>query len=188
MTRPTWPPPTDEQLRADIRESDAASFDDRLARYRFIFEEFGPPGDMLLIGGMPSMLAIHELQRSFIDGNFLATILAAQVFVEHSLGGAFAMSGDDKVVNAGFAMLIDESEKRGVLSSTIAERLHSLRTMRNPYTHPRVGLHAKGYMARLRDSSTWDPYELAEQDAREAVRIVVDWLREGSPGWLPPKR
>ena len=178
VERPWWPLPPDESMRSDVVDADEATLEERLGRYRFVFREFGPPSQMLLIGGVPAMLALHELQRSFIAGNFLATVLTAQVLVEHSLGGSFVLAGDDSVVNSGFAGLIDESLRRGWLSPSMAARLHVLRSMRNPYTHPKVGMHARGHMARMRDTGIWDPYVLAETDAREAIRIVVDWQRE----------
>jgi hypothetical protein len=139
---------------------------------------------MLLVGGVPAMFAINEMKHSFLFGNYLATIVVAQVFVEHTLGASFAMAGDDKTANAGCARLIDESVKRGWLDGAIANRLHELRVMRNPYTHSRSGV-PNSYMNRLRDSATYDPHELAEADAREAIRIIVDWLRDGSPDWAP---
>ena len=43
------------------------------------------------------MFAVDELKRSFIYGNFMATVLLAQVFVEQSIGGIYLLSGDDEV-------------------------------------------------------------------------------------------
>ena len=97
----------------------------------------------------------------------------------------FAIAGEDNVVDSGFASLINEAERVGAIDNGVAQRLHILRTMRNPYTHPKVGVHPRGYMARLLNSSLTDPYALAEQDAREAIQIVVDYLRHGSPNWTP---
>ncbi len=91
MSRPKWNVPHDDELRSEIQRADEATLEDRVSRLRFILEEFGPPADMLLIGGTPSMLALRELQLSFVDGNFLVCVLAAQIFVEYSLGGMFAM-------------------------------------------------------------------------------------------------
>jgi hypothetical protein len=80
-----------------------------VARYRFVLEEFGLPAETLVVDGIPAMFAIHELQRSYIDGNYLATILTAHVFVEHSHGGMFSLAGGDKVVESGFSNLIEEA-------------------------------------------------------------------------------
>ena len=115
MQRLRWPTPPDDQLTDEIRQSDEATRPDRAERYKFIFEQFGPPADMLLFGGPPAMLAIHELQRAFITGNFLATILLAQVFVEHSLAGGYRLGGQDGLVEAGLAKLIDTSLADGAV-------------------------------------------------------------------------
>ena len=185
MSRSKWNVPPDDELRSEIQKADEATLDDRVSRLRYILEEFGPPADMLLAGGTPSMLALRELQLSFVDGNFLVCVLAAQIFVEHSLGGMFAIAGEDNIVDSGFASLINEAERGGAIDNIVAQRLHTLRTMRNPYTHPKVGIHPRSYMARLLNSSLYDPYALAEQDAREAIQIVVDYIRHESPNWTP---
>ena len=184
-TRPTWTPPPEKEIVNGLRIGDEATREDRAKRFQFILSEFGPDAHMLLVGGVPAMFAIHELKRSFIDGNYLATIVTAQAFVEHSLGGSFSMAGEDAIVNSGFARLIDESLAREWVSPELALRLHTLREMRNPYTHPKIGVPGKGYMERLMKAPVPDPETMAEQDAREAVRIVIDWLRDGSPDWAP---
>src|SRR6266702_7424546 len=136
MPRPKWPTPDDSSLTSEVRDWDEAARADRVGRYRFVLEEFGPPADMLLFGGFPALLAIHELQRAFVMGNYLGTILVAQVFVEHSLAGGYRLTGKDKIVEAGLATLIDQSLADDTITESIAARLHELRRMRNPYTHP----------------------------------------------------
>jgi hypothetical protein len=141
---------------------------------------------MLVVGGIPAMFAIHELQRSYFDGNYLATILTAQVFVEHSLGGMFSLAGEDKVVELGFSNLIEVARARNMVNNEVAERLHHLRKTQNPYSHPHAGIAPRSYMARLREHFK-DPEQLAEDDARRAIRTVIDFLRDGSPNWVPPR-
>jgi hypothetical protein len=157
-----------------------------VARYRFVLEEFGPPAEMLVVGGIPAMFAIHELQRSYIDGNYLATILTAQVFVGHSLGGMFSLAGEVKVVESGFSNLIEETRARNMVNNEVAERSHQLRKTLNPYSHPRVGIAPRSYMARPREHFK-DPEQLAEDDARRAIRTIIDFLRGGSPNWVSPR-
>lgn len=186
MTRPSWETPPDSELIEGIKQWDEDTRAERASRYSIFLSEFGPPADMLLFGGLPALLAIHELQRTFISGNYLATILLAQVFVEHSLAGSYRMAGRDDIVEAGLGTLIDQALNDEGLSPEVAGRLHDLRTMRNPYTHPHAGAPPRSYMARLRDRGP-EPFAMAEADAMEAVQIVVDYLRHGSPDWGPPR-
>jgi len=81
------------------------------------------------------MFALDELKRSYIYGNFMATVLLAQSFVEHSLAASYYMAGKDKMAKQGFAGLIDSALKDGQLTGHLAETLHQLRKMRNPYIH-----------------------------------------------------
>ena len=51
----------------------------------------------------------------------------------------------------------------------------------------------RGHMARLMemvrrsDQRYESPEQVAEEDARFAIRAVVDFLREQSPNWVPPE-
>jgi hypothetical protein len=185
MERPKWPVPDFADLEEELRQADHNSQQERASRLRFIKEEFGPPVDMLLVGGLPSMFAIQEMKHSFVVGNFMAKVLLAQAFVEHFLGGSFILGGDDSTATSGFARLVDQSLSRGELSIELAERLHELRRMRNPYSHPSPGMTPRSYMGRLVEKNIYDPEKLAEQDARFALQVVVDFLRNGSPDWRP---
>jgi hypothetical protein len=185
MERVQWPIPDDETLSKQIMSGDKHTFNKRLERYKFIRKEFGPPSDMLLVGGFPSMFAIEELQFSYINALYMATILLSQSFIEHSLGGSFLMSGDDDIVEKGFSKLIDKALETNQIDQKLAGRLHELRKMRNPYTHPKPGITKRSYMGRMKEKDIYDPEILAEQDARFAIQIVIDFLRHGSKHWDP---
>lgn len=185
MERVVWPIPNDETLSKDILSGDKYTFNKRLERYKFIRKEFGPPVDMLLVGGIPAMFAIQELQFSYINALYMSTILLAQSFIEHSLGGSFLMSGDDDIVEKGFSKLIDKALETNQIDQKLAGKLHELRKMRNPYTHPNPGITPRSYMGRMKEKDNYEPEILAEQDARFAIQIVIDFLRYGSKNWTP---
>ncbi len=182
--REIWPADTPAKLEADIRAADDASLVERIERLRLLEEEFGPPADMGLVGGIGALLAIGELKSSFLCGNYMATIFLCQTFVEHSLAGPFALAGEDEHVEKGMCYLIDESLARKSISSALAARLHELREMRNPYTHPRILQKNQSLLDRV-IKTTQNPFSMALTDATEAIRIVVDFLREGCPSWTP---
>ena len=184
--REIWPADSLVKLEADIRAADDSSLVERIERLRFLEEEFGPPAGMGLAGGIGALLAIGELKSSFLCGNYMATIFLCQTFVEHSLAGPFALAGEDVHVEKGMSSLIDESLARNSISSTLAARLHELREMRNPYTHPRI-LQKKQKPSLLDRviKTTQNPFSMAKADATEAIRIVVDFLRECCPSWTP---
>lgn len=185
MARFKWPVPDDAFLRRRFVDGEAATVEYRIERCKFLWEEFGPPADMLLVGGFPSMFALDELKRSFIYGNFMATVLLAQSFVEHSLAGMFALARGDDLVKQGFKKLIDQARTDGHITDELAATLDNLRTMRNPYTHHTIGIGSRSYMHRLAQSGHRLPEDMVVEDARVAIRAVVDFLRHGSPRWNP---
>ena len=117
----------------------------------------------------------------------MATVMLAQAFIEQSLGGSYTLAGNDEIVERGFAKLIDTALADKHISVELAATLHSLRKMRNPYTHHTIGTGKRTYMGRLLESAPIAPEDLVLADAQFAVRAVVDYLRHGSPDWNPTK-
>lgn len=187
VTRFKWPLPSDEYIHQDLSEGEGAATQMRKERFRFLWQEFGPPANMMLMGGLPALLALHELKASYLYGNFMATVLLAQVYVEVTLAGSYVLSEKEDLVNSSFATLIDAASDDDLISPNIATAFHRLRRMRNPYTHYTMGLGERSYMGRLLSSNCTDPEELAVEDAKFAIRTVVDFLRYSSPNWNPEK-
>ena len=133
IMRETWPVEPRGKLLKDLEAADAESRESRLERLEFLLGEFGTPAGMMLTGGIGAVIAIGELRSSFLNGNFMATVLCCQTFIEHSLAGGYALSGQDALVEIGFKDLIHRSLADGNLSVELAASLHELREMRNPY-------------------------------------------------------
>ena len=187
MSRFSWPTPPIEYFLREVGEGERETLSYRAERYRYLWEQFGPPADMLLVGGIPAMFALEELKRSYAYGNYMATVMLAQAFVEQSLGGMYTMAGRDEVVAKGFAALIDQALQDTQITKQVADDLHALRKMRNPYTHHTIGTGKRTYMGRLMESAPIAPEDLVLEDAKSAIRAVVDYLRNGSPDWNPTK-
>lgn len=185
MERFKWPVPSDEYFRHHLIDGETSTVQYRVERYRFLWEEFGPPMGMLLVGGFPSMFALDELKRSYAYGNFMATVLLAQAFIEQSLGGTYSLAGEDQIAHSGFARLVDAARNDGHITGALAETLNKLRKMRNPYTHHTGGVGNGSYMRRVTEPEFVAPEDLVVEDAKFAIRAVVDYLRNGSPDWNP---
>ena len=181
-----WPVPPASYIHRHLSEDEQTTIEYRVERYIFLWEEFGPPADMLLTGGIPGMFALEELKRSYAYGNFMATVLLSQIFIEQSLAGSYSLAGEDDVAESGFSALIEASLKNGQITPQLADTLHALRKIRNPYTHHTIGLGTRSYMGRIVASFT-APEDLVVEDAKAAIRAVVDFLRHGAPDWNPSK-
>ena len=169
VSRFKWPTPSDDYFRRHITEGEGSTVQYRVERYRFLWEEFGPPADMLLIGGIPSMFALDELKRAYVYGSFMAAVLLAQAFIEQSLGGMYSFAGDDKKASKSFAKLIDASRDDEHITQDMADALHRLRKMRNPYMHHAAGLGSRSYMGRLAENAFMAPEDLVYPKVASAL-------------------
>lgn len=177
---PSWPAP-EEWIRGALTRLDAATISERVERYRFLSQHFDLTSGLLIVGGVPAWFALKDAQGAFLAGNFMAVVFCAQVFAEHSLASWYILSGDDKTAESGFAQLIDRAHADGTIDRDFADRLHELRQIRNPYTHPRALDRPRNWMTRAIQSGHSNPYDLAEADARFAVEVMAGFIdRRGS--------
>ncbi|MEP2706149.1 MAG: hypothetical protein ABJQ71_18900 [Roseibium sp.] len=140
---------------------------------------------MFLVGGTPALTALNEMQSPYIWGNFLSVIDNAHIFVEQTLGGSLILSGQDKAAEGGLAAVVARSLDYGLIDQEIADRVDELRRMRIAYSHAHVGLKERSYMGRLISKENTLDWEMIQQDAKDAIIIVVDLLRHDSPDHRP---
>jgi hypothetical protein len=133
--RELWPTPDRSEIFKDLADADRASFDDRVANMEELYTEVGP-ADMLLLGGIEAMYALHETPNCYVTANSMAVVLLAQTFIEHSLAGGLILHGRTR----GPRLVLRESRERkrcGRISHDLFEKFETLRKMRNPYVHPK---------------------------------------------------
>lgn len=174
-----WTPPTDDELRSELRELDSETLEPRVERLRLIYQLFGPPPEWTLYrGGIPAYLAHWEMQRAFLGRQFVATVMLAQAFLEQSIAAGYDHGGDRSIAEAGFYKLVERARDDGHLPHELADQFQSLRGARNPYTHYRSGTGTGTYYRRILDGAvetSWD--DVLWQDAVEALRAVAAYAR-----------
>ena len=180
-----WKVPSSDELRDQIREIDSESIEFRVKRLSFLIEEFGPPVDMLLSGGVPALMSLYDLKASYLHGNDLSVVMAAHIFVEQILGGALILAGHDREAEGGLAAIIEKATELRIIDESVSKRLDELRRMRIAYFHAHVGMKDRSHLGRLKASGHFDSDKLIEDDAEEAIRVIVDLLRFQNPGWTP---
>src|SRR6266446_8384695 len=173
MARPKWQTPTEDELLAELRESDALTLTERKERLRFLAEETEGPGGASIPGiEFEAGLMLSDSFRSFIAGNFLATVLSAQAFLEHCLATALDAQGQTDVSRLRFSEVITKCEQTGLLTERLARKINRLRTLRNPYAHRRRGASREWptlFYKRVMSEADGNYYALAEKDAKLAV-------------------
>ena len=167
-----------------LLEWDARTFDERVERWTALRQLTDPPlHGWCLPGDLIAASAWWEAGRSFVGGNFIATVILTQDFVERSLfsllGGAGKLVGQ----KPGFAQLIAEAAAAGVLSEALAARLHELRRLRNPYVHNDRDSWPPRFVERAWTEADGDPYALTAEDARGALETGAIYIRGITRRW-----
>lgn len=175
---PTWPP-SEDWIREALTHLDSVTLTERVRRYRFLSDHFDLRSGLLIFGGVPAWFALKDAQGAFLAGNFMAVVFCAQVFAEHSLASGYILAGDDQTAESGFARLIDQAYADGRIDQGFADRLHELRQIRNPYTHPRALNRPRNWLSRAMASGHSDAYELAEADAMFAIEVMARFIDRG---------
>lgn len=157
---------------------------ERIERFIELNTLFGPQGDKLLQGGIQSQLALHEVANSYVCGNYMAVILLAQAFIEHSLSGTFIMHDDIKTAESSFKVIIDKAFESQLISYELHTNLNELRLLRNPYVHAKAGLKNGSLMKKMIDEKYTSAVDMSKNDALSALRILKDFMQQQVPMWF----
>jgi hypothetical protein len=176
-----------DDLFSDVSDTDllrnllAELHDDlpgRLSRFRFLMDmgaTLGSQGTMIF-GGHPAALAYGEARSSFVNGNFLATIVLCQSLAEHLLAGFLhAALVQDVPRKVQFRDTLKICKERGMLTEQDVVDLTRLSELRNPVTHFRH-LDDASHLERRAINAREPVLDVLESDAHFAMALAVRLL------------
>lgn len=165
-----------EQLIALLAEDEARSRPFRAERLRLLLDEYGHEGIRLFPGGLISSMAFEEARQAYLHGLFVAYIIMCQVCLEHMLAGLFRQAGRDDLGRATFEALLREACSQRFLSADEFALFDRLRTIRNPYTHPRTPT-GKGSIIQRAVDEDEAVEDVIVEDAELAIRALLRLCR-----------
>lgn len=172
---------SDEGLTAWIENDEALSRESRLERLRFLTDEFDE-GYRLSPG--IAVAYEEEAKLCFYHGAFISTIVLVQMAVEETIRATLYDAGMDwarEDRSIGFFRLIEEAYQRKLIRRDMRDSYHRLRSdIRNKYMHP------KSWKVSL-DIGRFPEQDIpkAEEEARFAVRVMAETLRQGLGPFRP---
>jgi len=165
-----------------LDREDNAARSGRLDRLTWLAREMPKVDWLIFRGGLMTKYLFEEARYCFVYGQFLATIVLSLALIERELAALFYESGRNDLERAGIWELAKQAFETGWLTQEEFEWVEDLRQIRNPIVHFRKlgvqpGERAKPdwWRDRLESRSVVEgrlPYEILEQDARQAMRIV----------------
>ena len=173
----------DRNYREWLVAEDAARMRGRIGRLRFLVKEYGPANGVQLFHGELAVRFFEEARWCFVNGQYIACVLLCQCFLENSLRSLLAVAGhsygvcDKWLERAGFYELIEKACECGIIDGKDARNFHRVREMRVEYVHARPAFSNRRIACRIIKENK-DVVKLAEQDARRAVKVMLEINQE----------
>jgi hypothetical protein len=128
----------------------------------------------MISGPMDTMRLLSEARECFIDAHYVAVILLAVAFIEHSLIDELTehnLLGQVSTLDSA----IRAARKADLFSEKLLDRADALRKIRNPFSHRKAG-HIDSFGARFL-AQQQHPDLILEADAKESLQVMYDFLR-----------
>jgi len=163
------------RLETTLNKYDRDTFDERLSRLEYLNKIF--PKDYSIAGSMDTVFVFAEAKMTFINGEFISTILLAQAFIEKKIQVHYAHLGFDKIASRGLKAIIRHARQNNILHTYLLDKIDDLRKKRNPFSHLKPADHNynldKRFMIELSKSKDYKaPSDILEQDAKEALSLM----------------
>lgn len=152
-----------------LAKYDRDTFAERLSRFKSLLKIF--PRGYGFAMTMESASIFDEAKMAFINGEYISTILLANAFLEHWLGGILSVRGFRKEANSGLKSIIECLRNNNLLHDHLLEHIDRLRQIRNPFVHKKPLGHRKNLDQRVFLEQRL-PFELLEKDAKEALSLM----------------
>jgi len=148
---------------------DKILFPQRFERLKFV-KKYNPKG-FSMFGDMEFVFTFNEIQKCYVNGHFIATIVLSQSFLEKLLGIHLSKKGLEKETKYGLEKMIKVATRENILHPKVLELLNCLRLKRNPFIHSKSWdyphtLSKRSFENKLR------PEEQLEKDATEAMSLL----------------
>jgi len=163
------------RLESSLIKYDKDTFDTRLARLKYLNKIF--PKDYSIAGNMQTVFVFSEAKMTFINGEFISTILLAQAFIEKKLQGHYIGLELNNIASRGLKAIIKHARKNHVLHNYLLDKIDELRKKRNPFSHIKpfddeYNLDKRFMKAINKSGKNMDIADLMEQDAKEALSLM----------------
>lgn len=156
------------KLIAALVESDDMRRAGRADRIQWLSEHQNHGG--LIQGPMDTLAVLHEARDCFVEGHYIAALLMAVAFIEHTIAGEL-IERDLAKYGISFIDSIKVAGEREVFPGDMLSRADRLREIRNPFAHRKSPTHQHSFGNRFIQSRS-HPTTILEQDAKDALALM----------------
>jgi len=162
----------DTRLTAGLERADSEDRQARVARIKWLSLHERRPG--ITFGRTETMRLLSEARETFIDGHFVASLLLATAFIEHTLSDELQKLGHVSS-SPSFSRAIVLAGECKVFPDDWLARADALRLKRNPFAHLKEPKHEHNLGVRFRKQNV-NPNRVMEADAKDAISLMWDFF------------
>jgi len=155
-----------------LSKQDRESLPGRIERINYLRKIISPR--MGIMGSMDLVFVFQEAKSSYVNGQFIATLLLAQAFIEKIIQSQMEAKGYPGT-NRGLKYMVKYCRDKNLLPSVILDKIDYLRNIRNPFTHLKPDNYPYHLDLRIYQKKM-QPYKVLENDAREAISTMLTVL------------
>ena len=160
-------------LERSLHRYDEQEFEGRLERLNYLKKVF--PSGIAFGADFETIIVFEEVRSAFVNGEFVATILLANAFIERWLEQTIAIPNSLSKNKRTLNDTLEFAENGGLLPDYLIKQIHTVRTRRNPLMHLKSG-HPNTIMERLKDSlrngENPSAYDILLSDAKHALSTM----------------
>ncbi len=170
-------PKKKSRLQTELEKFDRDTMQGRMDRLKFVKAFI--PRNVWLSMSIETATIFSEVKMAFVNGEYVSTILLAVCFAEHWLGGYLEGRKYSKKAYSSLSTIIDTLREDALVPEYLLSRLDRLREIRNPFVHMKNWDHP-AKLDRRWILERKPPFELLEEDAREALSLMYQLVTEPS--------
>ncbi|HOX41185.1 MAG TPA: HEPN domain-containing protein [bacterium] len=156
------------RLATGLRAHDHRTFKKRLERVENL-KKVMPDAAYLM--SFESHCVFTEAKNTFINGEFVASILLANAFIEHWLQVHLESKGFEVESKKGLKQILGFIKKNKMLHEYLVEKINNLRLLRNPFAHLKPANYLHGILNKVSSQQQF-PDEVLEKEALKAIELM----------------
>ena len=129
----------------------------------------------VISGPMDTMRVLAEARDCFVEAHYVATLVLAIAFIEHTLMDELQERKLDRGVRT-LGIGIQRAAENNLFPSDLLSRAQQLRKIRNPFSHRRAPGDPDSFGSRFLARSQ-HPDLILEADAKEALEVMYAFFR-----------
>lgn len=120
------------------------------------------------------MTILNEARECFIEGHYIATVLLAMAFIEHTVIDELAKNGLGRPGR--FSLALKAAAESQLFPDELLSRTSKLSLIRNAFTHrkPSDNPNSFGYRFQTRGVH---PARILEEDAKQFLALMYEYFR-----------